>query len=89
MILHDVLVKSTNYVNQLKEHRALDYKSMSELHTQVTIVMKESNDYVVMYNILKIAVFIIIACIEVYMVTSFFKRQEVRRKAFNASQIQL
>jgi len=48
-------------------------------------VIKASNKSVVLWNILKIAAFIIVACIEVYMITDFFNKQEKRREGFRSS----
>ncbi len=48
--------------------------------------MKSSNKNVVFWNVLKIVVFIIVSCIEVYMITDFFKAQEKKREAFHSSQ---
>ena len=38
------------------------------------------------WDILKILAFIAVACIEVFMITGFFKKQEKRREEFRAAQ---
>lgn len=49
-------------------------------------MIKSSNKSVVMWNILKIVAFVIVSCIEVYMITDFFNKQERRREAFRSAQ---
>ena len=53
------------------------------------LVLKDSSKNVTMWNTLKIAAFVLVACIEVYMTTNFFKKQEKRRVEFRTSQTKI
>ncbi len=75
---------STN-IEKLRTRETVHYESI-EPDVMRMIVIKSSNKNVIMWNILKIVAFIIVSCIEVYMITDFFNKQEKRREAFRAAQ---
>ena len=62
----------------------MHYESIKSI--TYSVVIKSSNKSVILWNISKIVAFIIVSCIEVYMITDFFNKQEKRREQFRAAQ---
>ena len=71
-------------IEKLRTRESVHYESKASL--LMIVVIKTSNRNVVLWNILKIASFVVVACIEVYMITDFFNKQEKRREAFRSAQ---
>eukprot|EP00831_Metopus_contortus_P081492 TRINITY_DN8581_c0_g1_i3.p1 TRINITY_DN8581_c0_g1~~TRINITY_DN8581_c0_g1_i3.p1 ORF type:complete len:271 (-),score=53.12 TRINITY_DN8581_c0_g1_i3:54-866(-) len=62
--------------------------NLEKLRTREAVhydMIKSSNSSVMWWNIIKIAAFILVSCIEVYMITDFFNKQEKRREGFRKS----
>ncbi len=76
---------STN-IEKLRTRETVHYESNVAPMIPLILVIKSSNKSVVLWNVLKIVAFIVVSCIEVYMITDFFNKQEKRREAFRSAQ---
>ena len=80
--LYGSIHKISRNIEKLRTRESVHYEC--KLSFKI-IVIKSSNKSVIMWNILKIVAFVIVVCIEIYMVTSFFNKQEKRREGFRSA----